>query len=132
MSQETVEVAQRNQDAWNRRDLATWLATFRADEEIDWSRARGPFRGVYRGHREFVAFWDVFWETFEDVRVELHGLTEVGSEVVVANTAHMRGREGIEVTARSTFVWTVESGQITRFRMFQEQAEALEAVGLSE
>jgi hypothetical protein len=44
----------------------------------------------------------------------------------------MRGREGIAVTAKSTFVWTVENGQITRFRMFQERAEALEAVGLRE
>jgi ketosteroid isomerase-like protein len=44
----------------------------------------------------------------------------------------MRGREGIEVTARSTFVWTVDNGQITRLRLFQERAEALEAVGLQE
>ena len=44
----------------------------------------------------------------------------------------MRGREGIEVIARSTIVWTVENGQITRFGMFQERAEALDAAGLSE
>ena len=44
----------------------------------------------------------------------------------------MRGREGMEVIARSTFVYTVENGQITRIRMFQERAEALEAVGLEE
>jgi hypothetical protein len=29
-------------------------------------------------------------------------------------------------------VYTVEDGQITRLRMFQEQAEALEAAGLEE
>ena len=62
----------------------------------------------------------------------MHGFTEAGSEVVVPNTAHLRGREGIEVIARSTFVFTVENGQITRLRMFQERAEALEAAGLSE
>jgi ketosteroid isomerase-like protein len=73
-----------------------------------------------------------FFSTFEDVLVETHGFTEAGSEVVVSNTAHARGRDGIEVVARSTFVYTVESGQITRLRMFQERAEALEAVGLSE
>jgi ketosteroid isomerase-like protein len=79
-----------------------------------------------------VDFWDVFWDTFEDVQVELHGFTEVGSEVVASNTGHFRGREGIEVVARSTFLWTFENGQIARFRMFQERAEALEAVGLQE
>ena len=60
----------------------------------------------------------------------MHSFTELGSEVVVPNTAHIRGRQGIEVTARSSFVFTVENGQITRFRMFQERAEALEAAGL--
>ena len=59
-------------------------------------------------------------------------ITEVGSEVVVPNTAHMRGRQGIEVTARSTQVFTVENGRITRLRLFQERAEALEAAGLRE
>ena len=129
MSQENVEVVRRHAGAWNRRDLGTWLATFRSDAEIDWSRARGPFRGVYRGHGEREAFWDV-WLTFEDAQIETHGLTEEGSEVVVPNTTHFRGREGIEVIARSAFVYTVEDGQITRLRMFQERAEALEAVGL--
>jgi ketosteroid isomerase-like protein len=72
----------------------------------------------------------VFWSTFEDVHIETHGLLEAGSEVVVLNTAHMRGRDGIEVVARSALVDTVESGKITRLRLFQERAEALEAVGL--
>ena len=74
----------------------------------------------------------MFWSAFESVQIETHGFTDVGSEVVVPNTAHMRGRDGIEVTARSALVFKVEDGQITRLRMFQEQAEALEAAGLSE
>ena len=105
---------------------------FRSDAEIDWSRARGPFKGVYRGHGEREAFWNEFWSTFEEAEIETYDFTEAGSEVVVSNTAHFRGREGIEVIARSAFVFTVENGQITRLRMFQERAEALEAAGLSE
>ena len=132
MSQENVEIVRRYIDAYNRGDLTTASALFRSDGEIDWSRARGPLKGVYRGDREREAFRDAFLSTFEEVQLEAHGFTEVGSEVVVPNTAHMRGRDGIEVTARSTFVYTVENGQVTRLRMFQEQAEALEAVGLRE
>jgi ketosteroid isomerase-like protein len=132
MSQENVEVVRRGIETWNRRDLRAWLAFFRSDAEIDWSRSRAPHKGVYRGHGELEAFWDVFWSTFEDVQIETHGFTEVGSEVVVSNTGHSRGRQGIEVIARSTFVFTVEKGQITRLRMFQERAEALEAAGLRE
>jgi ketosteroid isomerase-like protein len=70
--------------------------------------------------------------TFQYVQTETYDVAEAGSEVVVPNTAHMRGRDGIEVSARSTFVFTVESGQITRLRLFQERAEALEAAGLRE
>jgi ketosteroid isomerase-like protein len=132
MSGENVETVRRHNEAWNRRDLPAWLASFRSDGEIDWSRSRGPLKGVYRGDQEHEAFWDAFWSTFKDVQVEYHDFTEVGSEVVVPNTAHLRGRQGIKVIARSTFVFTVENGQITLLRLFQEQDEALEAAGLSE
>jgi ketosteroid isomerase-like protein len=72
------------------------------------------------------------YSTSEEARIEAQGFTEAGSEVVVSNTARFRGREGIEVTARSANVYTVEEGLITRFRMFQERAEALQAAGVSE
>ena len=132
MSQETVEIVRRSLDAWNQRDLESWRAFVHSDLEVDWSRSRAPFRGVYRGLSRVETFWDLFWSAFENVQIETHGFTEIGSEVVVPNTAHMRGRDGIEVTARSALVFKVEDGQITRLRMFQEQAEALEAAGLSE
>jgi ketosteroid isomerase-like protein len=132
MSQENVEIVQRGIDAWNQRDLTTLLALFRSDGELDWSRSRGPFRGVYRGRGEIETFWNEFFSTFEEIRIQTHGIRDAGSEVVVPNTAKFRGREGIEVGARSTFVFTVEDGKTTRFRMFQEQAEALEAAGLLE
>ena len=132
MSEENVETVRRYNDAWNRRDLTAWLALLSSGAEVDWSRSRGPLNGVYRGPGELEVFWDAFWSTFEDVQVEYHGFTELGSEVVVPNTAHVRGRQGIEVVARSTFVFTVENGRITRLRMFQDQAEALEAASLSQ
>jgi ketosteroid isomerase-like protein len=132
MSQENLEIVRRAIEALNRRDLTTLVALNRPDGELDWSRARGPLKGVYRGRSGLETFLDEFWSTFENVELETHGFTQAGSDVVVPNTAHLRGRDGIEVTARSTFVYTVEGGQISCLRMFQERAEALEAVGLSE
>ena len=133
MSQENVEIVQRGIETWNRRDLTTWLALFSSDAEIDWSRARGPLKGVYRGPGEIETLWNEFFFTFEEAQIETtHGFTDAGSEVVVSNTSHFRGREGIEVSASSTWVFTVENGQITCLRLFQERAEALEAAGLSE
>ena len=132
MSKENVEIVRGSIEAWNRRDLTSWAASLHSDVELDWSRSRAPFRGVYRGRDGIETFWGLFWATFMDVQIEIHSFTEAGSEVVVSNTAHMRGREGIEVVARSALAHTVEHGQITRLRLFQGQAEALEAVGLSE
>ena len=132
MSEENVEVVRRAIEAWNRRDLTGWLASFHPEGELDWSHSRGPLKGVYRGHGKREEFWEEFWSTFETVELETHGFTEASSDVVVPNTARLRGRDGIEVVARSAFVFTVEQGQITRIRMFQERAEAFEAVGLRE
>jgi ketosteroid isomerase-like protein len=132
MSRENVEIVRRAIEAWNRRDLTTWMASLHPDAEIDWSRSRAPFKGIFRGRDGIETFWKVFWSTFEDVQIEIHTIAEAGSEVVVSNTAHMRGREGIEVVARSALAHRLENGQITRLRLFQEQAEAPEAAGLSE
>ncbi len=132
MSQQNVEVVRRSIDAFNRKDLTAALAPWTSDGELDWSRSNGPLKGVYRGHQGLETFWKEFWSTFEAVVIETHGVTQTGSEVVVPNTAHMRGRDGIEVIAKSAFVFTVDQGLLTRLRMFQEEADALQAVGLSE
>jgi ketosteroid isomerase-like protein len=132
MSQENVGVVRRSFEVWNRQDMLAYVALYGPDAQIDWSRSRSPFKGVYRGHPEIESFWDVFWSTWENVQLEVHSYTQADSEVMAWNTAHMRGREGIEVTARTALVFTVENGQITCLRLFDEQAEALEALGLSE
>jgi uncharacterized protein len=56
MSEDNVEIVRRSFDAWNRRDLTTMSALWRSDGEIDWSRARGPLKGVYRGRGGRQAF----------------------------------------------------------------------------
>jgi hypothetical protein len=95
-------------------------------------RVPGPLKGVYRGHGGLEVFWDAFWSTFEDVQLELHGFTQVGSEVVVANTADVRGRDGIEVVARSTFVFTLATGRSLVFGCSKSRTRPLEAAGLSD
>ena len=132
MSRENVEIVRKAIEASNRRDVPMARALWHAEAEVDWSRSRGPLKGVYRGREEVETFQDEFWSMFETVELEAHGFMQAGSDVVVPNTAHLRGRDGMEVIARSAFVYTVEDGRITRLQMFQEPDEALEAAGLSE
>jgi ketosteroid isomerase-like protein len=56
---------------------------------------------------------------------------EAGESVVVPNVAHQRGRDGIEVSARSTLVFTLRRGRIAHICLYQETGEALDAVGLA-
>jgi ketosteroid isomerase-like protein len=55
-----------------------------------------------------------------------------GEHVVVAITSRMTGRGGIEVDAKSATVATLRGGRLVRWTMYQDKAEALEAVGLEE
>jgi ketosteroid isomerase-like protein len=129
MSQKNVEIVWRGIQAFNVRDLTRAFSVWSPDAEIDWSRSKGPLTGVYRGHAELERFWGEFWSTFETVELKTQGFIQAGADVVIPNSAHLRGREGIEVVARSSFVYRVERGQITRLRMFQELADALDAAG---
>jgi SnoaL-like domain len=71
-------------------------------------------------------------ENFESSRIEPHEFIEAGEHVVVPWTFHAVGRDGLEVQARLTWLFTIRDGAIQRACMYQERSEALEAAGLSE
>lgn len=52
--------------------------------------------------------------------------------MIVSNTTQLRGRDGIEMVARSALTFEVRSGRVASIRLDQGTHEALEAVGLSE
>jgi ketosteroid isomerase-like protein len=87
---------------------------------------------TYAGHDGFRKLSGSFQEAFEEVWMEPHEFIAAGPHVVVPNTTHFRGRQGVEVIARGTLVFTVTHGRIVSIRLFQDRAEALEAVGLRE
>jgi len=129
--QENVEIVKAAYDAFNRED---WDAVFKDAApgcETDFSRAVGPWRGVF-GLDQIRRVVEEFGETWESARWEPHEFIEAGDLVVVPGTQHVKGRGGIEVVARGAFVWTIRNGAIERVSMYQERQDALEALGLSE
>jgi ketosteroid isomerase-like protein len=132
MSQENVEVVKRVIDAYNRRDLGGLETLTHPDVELDWSASRGFVVGVYRGFDEFQRFWTSYFDAFEEITAEPERFIDAGESVVVPNLAHMRGRDGIEVSARSAIVFTFRSHRIKRMCLYQETDEALKAAGLAE
>jgi ketosteroid isomerase-like protein len=95
--------------------------------EIDLTRANGPFHDSY-GLDQIRSLFVEFADNWEALRFEPDELIAAGEDVVVPWAMHARGREGIEVVSRVTWVWTVRDGAIARACMYQEREDALEAV----
>ena len=71
-------------------------------------------------------------ELWESAWIEINEPLPIGDHVVVPHTTHVRGRDGIEAKARTTWLFTIRNGKIERICLYQERQEALEAAGLSE
>jgi ketosteroid isomerase-like protein len=131
MSQENVEIIRAWMDAFNRGDSEAALKDADPDFELDFSQAVGPVQGVFKldQARGVLEEWFGMWEA---ARLEIDELREVGDQVAASFTSYARGRDGIEITGRPSFVWTFRDGSIVRVCTYPEWQEALEAVGLGE
>ena len=131
MSQENVEIVKAAYNAFNRQDLDAVFKDAAPGAETDFSRALGPWRGVF-GLDQARRVMEEFRETWESDWLEPHEFIEAGDHVVMPGTQHLKGRDGIELVARFTFVFTIRNGAIERMVMYQEKEDALEDLGLSE
>jgi ketosteroid isomerase-like protein len=131
MSQETVDVVRQALDAYTRRDVQALRALSDSDMELDWSRSKSWLAGVYQGIDEALRFYAGYFEAFEEIVFKPECFIHANESVVVPNVALQRGRDGIEVSARSALVFTVRDNQIRRICLYQRTEEALNAVGLA-
>jgi ketosteroid isomerase-like protein len=118
-------------DAVNRHDWDTAFKNTATGCEWDISRSASPLSGIYRLD-QFRGLLDEFADSWEAMRVEPLEFIEAGDLVVMHGTTHLRGRDGIDVSASGAFVFAISDGAIERVSLYQERQEALEAVGLSE
>ena len=136
MSQENVEVVRRLFDAVARRDDETVLALYDPDVEWDGSRHRWAevLAGdpVWRGHDGLRAFFQQYYEMWEDFETDLEELIDAGEHVVSIVTQRARGRSsGLDVEwTDSIGVWTIRDGRVVRVVWFPTREEGLEAAGL--
>jgi ketosteroid isomerase-like protein len=127
MSQENVEIVRAALDAYDRGDLEALRNLAASDCEVDWSRSIGPQRGVY-GVDEALKILP--GAAFESVRNEAEEFIDAGDHVITPVIGHFQGRDGIEVTARFTYLWTFQDRACVRITLYQERREALKAAGL--
>ena len=134
MSQENVEVVKVAYEAFARGGLDRWIDHF--TDDVEWRAIEGDIDDVGPIHgKDALRAWLQDWiDTFEGFWMEPLELIDAGRDTVVV-VERYGGRaklSGVETDQTEAEVFTIRDGQITRLRMFQERAEALEAAGLGE
>jgi ketosteroid isomerase-like protein len=124
MSQENVEIVSAAVNAFNRGDWDAALKDAAPNFEWDNSQAIGENHGVY-SLDQMPSFWAALTEPWQSVRIEIDEVIEFGEVVILPHTIHVRGRDEIEVQARSTWVIRLAGGKIERICLYQEREQAL-------
>ena len=102
------------------------------DFEIHQSSSIIDTAGVFRGRDAIRDSLSELQESFDDMSFKPEGFLEApGGEVVVLIHTTGRGRgSGLEIDNHIAWVWTFRDDQAVRMDVYEEPAEALEAVGL--
>ena len=138
MSQENVEAVREWVAAVNAGDAAR--LTELADPDVDYMpylAALSGAAGAYHGHDGLHQYVDDLSEVWSEYEVEIYELQDLGNHVLMKGRLRGKGRSsGLDVDAEMTWLHTfrdgVGPGRYTRLRFFTDEAEALEAAGLSE
>ena len=126
MRDQNVESIRSFYPAWNRRDFDAALTDAAPDFEI--LPLPALLQRPTRGRTEAKRFWALFFEAFEEIRVEpKEVLAENDDQVVAVLGWWARGRDGIEVERTRVDLWTFRDGLKASVQGFETKAEAIEA-----
>jgi ketosteroid isomerase-like protein len=133
MSQENWERTRRAFGAFNRRDLDAFLSL--TDPEVELTTRYMELEGDphYRGHNGVRQWWRDLLAIFPDFSIEVLELHDLGGSRIAALRVRGHGLDSgvpFEETVWAAAEW--RDGNVTRWRNFGSEAEALVAAGLSE
>jgi ketosteroid isomerase-like protein len=135
VSQEKVATVERLIAGFNRRD-DDWqaaLAELTPDVEVndlDISLDTETFRG-HEGCRDWVAAWGDAWGDWRITELEVRLPDD--DRAIALFVMVVTGKEsGIELSRRDAMVYTLRAGKVAKLTYFNDQEQALKAVGLEE
>ena len=132
MSWENVEIVRHAFAAYERRDFPALLAAF-SSSVVTRQTPPIPDARTYHGREGVMQALSDYTEPFDDFVMTGEEFIDVGNKVVVRVHQDARGAEsGVPVSGEFWFVYSVGEGKIEQLEMFSHEAQALEAVGLSE
>ena len=131
MSEENVEIVRGMYAAFRSGDADGALAYFDPGVVID-ARHRVDGR-VGHGRDELVAILGEWMSTWDDWREEVEDMQDAGDQVLVISTQRARGKgSGVAWQNRFGMLYEIHGDKISRWTIYDDPAEALEAAGLSE
>lgn len=123
MSQENVDIVRAIYAAWNRGESTKHLVA----EDIEYVNPPNAVEpGTKRGYKVLTSVREVY----PDFNIEAERYEDLGDDVLVIGTARGTGASGLAMRSQQGYIWTIEDGRATRFRWFNDPAEALAAAGL--
>ena len=114
-------------ELFNARDVAAMRALLAPNIEWDWSRSVGPDVGKRFGPDAVIRVLSESWEHWDRIEMRPGRLIDVDGGVIVDLTVYMRGRDGVEVTARGGHLQVWEGDLLTRYVLFQTLDDAIAA-----
>jgi ketosteroid isomerase-like protein len=128
MSSENADVMRRIVEAAGRKDYQAVLADLDPEVEIDDTDI--PEATGTDSFLEWLARWDQAWESWrlEDVEVRVAG----DDQAIALFRMVAKGKgSGIELTRPDALVASFRGGKVVKLGYYNDQALALEAVGLA-
>jgi ketosteroid isomerase-like protein len=134
MSQENVDTVRAAWDAWSRGDMHALFDFYDPTVEWDMTHSNVPDMGVFHGHAGIRDFFREWHDFFVEFHAEAEGFIDAGECVIVRVRQGGRGRSSTVGVEMPTYwqLYRLRDGRAVRVEIYREQAEALEAVGLSE
>ena len=131
MSQENVEIVRRIYEAWAQGDFRARIGDL--DQHVVLViRSDFPEFGVFLGLDGVRDYMRRFLEQWEQLTIQATDLRAVGDTVLARIVQPARAEQGDRGDNRYFQLFTFRGQKIVRMESIMDEAEALEAVGLSE
>ena len=112
-----AQVVEEAYEAFGRGDIPGVLEKF--DENIDWNVPEAvPHGGHFEGRDAVGGFFQGLGERWEDFGIDIEEVIDGGDEVVGIGRAHGNLKGTGEAAYGFTHVFTVQDGQVVRFREY--------------